>query len=408
MRNEEFSFSGSTGPLSGRLTFPEHKATHTALFAHCFTCSKDIPAAKRISSALAARGIAVLSFDFTGLGHSDGEFANTNFSSNVADLIHAARALEERIAPPSLLVGHSLGGAAVIAAAAELDSVKAVATIGAPSDPGHVEALFSDAVPAIRTQGSASVDLGGRPFTITRQFLDDIEGSRLKGALLKLNAALLVLHSPIDQIVDVSNAAEIFQAALHPKSFVSLDGVDHLMRRVADAEYAASVIAAWASRYLPTPPIRGKPEAPDGDVVVSEVSADGFAQDVLVAGIHSLHADEPADVGGTETGPTPYQFVAAGLGACTSMTIRLYARRKKIPLDHVAVTVSHDKRHAVECEGCEKNSDKVDHFQRHIVFRGSLSEEQIASLLVIADKCPVHRTLERASHVETHHETVAP
>jgi putative redox protein len=402
MPHEEFSFQGSTGPLSGRLSLPAHPATQSALFAHCFTCSKDIPAAKRITSALAARGIAVLSFDFTGLGHSDGEFENTNFSSNVADLLAAASALAERVAPPSLLVGHSLGGAAVIAASAHLDSVKAVATIGAPADPGHVEALFSAAVPEIRAQGSAQVDLGGRPFTITRQFLEDIEASKLKGALLKLDAALLVMHSPVDQIVDVSNAQEIFQAALHPKSFISLDGVDHLMRRVVDADYAASVIAAWASRYLPSAPIAASAEAPDGDVVVSEISPDAFAQDVLVAGIHALHADEPADMGGTERGPTPYQFVAAGLGACTSMTIRLYARRKKIPLEHVSVTVTHDKRHAVECEGCEKSAGQVDHFHRTITLRGTLSEEQISSLLAIADKCPVHRTLERASHIETH------
>jgi uncharacterized OsmC-like protein/pimeloyl-ACP methyl ester carboxylesterase len=404
MRSEEFTFEGSSGPLSGRLSLPVHKPNHSALFAHCFTCSKDIPAAKRITSALAARGIAVLSFDFTGLGHSDGEFENTNFSSNVSDLLHAAKALEEKIAPASLLVGHSLGGAAVIAAGAKLDSVTAVATIGAPSDPGHVEALFSSAIPEIRSRGLAEVDLGGRPFTITQQFLDDIEGSMLKGALLTLNAALLVMHSPVDQIVEVSHASDIFQAALHPKSFVSLDDADHLMRRVADAEYAASVIAAWASRYLPSAPTRGAPEAPDGNVVVSEVSPDGFAQDVLIAGVHAMAADEPSDVGGTETGPTPYQFVAAGLGACTSMTIRLYARRKKIPLDHVSVTVSHDKRHATECEACETSRHAGDHFQRHITFQGDLSHDQIASLLAIADKCPVHRTLENSSHIETHHD----
>jgi putative redox protein len=239
---------------------------------------------------------------------------------------------------------------------------------------------------------------------ITQQFLDDIEGSRLSGALLSLNAALLVLHSPVDTIVDVSNAAEIFQAAVHPKSFVSLDDADHLMRRTVDAEYAASVIAAWASRYLHSPPQRGSTEAPDGDVVVSEVSPDGFAQDVLVAGVHALSADEPQEMGGTESGPTPYQFVAAGLGACTSMTIRMYARRKKMPLEHVSVTVTHNKRHAVECGGCEKSAGKIDHFRRTISFRGSLTEEQISSLLVIADKCPVHRTLENSSHIETDHE----
>ena len=401
MPSEEFVFEGSMGQLSGRLSLPDRPVTHSALFAHCFTCSKDIPAAKRITSALAARGIAVLSFDFTGLGHSDGEFENTNFSSNVQDLLAAAKALEERIAPPSLLVGHSLGGAAVIAAAPKLDSVKAVVTIGAPSDPEHLRKLFSEAAPEISAQGFAEVDLGGRPFKITQQFVDDISASHLHASLLKLDAALLIMHSPVDKIVDVSNAADIFSAALHPKSYVSLDDTDHLLSRVSDAEYASSVISAWASRYLPSAPSGSDRSSPDGDVLVSEVSPDGFAQDVLVAGVHQMKADEPEDVGGTNSGPTPYQFLAAGLGACTAMTIRLYARRKKIPLGHVSVSVRHDKRHAIECENCETPESKTDHFQREIRLRGELTEEQIASLLAIADKCPVHRTLEQRSHIST-------
>jgi uncharacterized OsmC-like protein/pimeloyl-ACP methyl ester carboxylesterase len=401
MPNEEFVFEGSMGQLSGRLSLPDRSVTHSALFAHCFTCSKDIPAAKRITSALAARGIAVLSFDFTGLGHSDGEFENTNFSSNVEDLLAAARALEARVAPASLLVGHSLGGAAVIAAAPKLSSVKAVVTIGAPSNPEHLKKLFSEVVPEISAQGFAEVDLGGRPFKITQQFVDDISTARLHGALLQLDAALLIMHSPVDMIVDVSNAADIFSAALHPKSYVSLDDADHLLSRVSDAEYASSVITAWASRYIPGAPSGGGESSPDGDVLVSEVSPDGFAQDVLVAGVHQMKADEPEDVGGTNSGPTPYQFLAAGLGACTAMTIRLYARRKKIPLDHVSVSVRHDKRHAIECENCDTSESKIDHFQRDIRLRGDLTQEQIASLLTIADKCPVHRTLEQRSHIST-------
>jgi putative redox protein len=401
MPNEEFVFEGSMGQLSGRLSLPDRPVTHSALFAHCFTCSKDIPAAKRITSALAARGIAVLSFDFTGLGHSDGEFENTNFSSNVEDLLAAAKALEDRVAPASLLVGHSLGGAAVIAAASKLSSVKAVVTIGAPSNPEHLKKLFSEAVPEISAQGFAEVDLGGRPFKITQQFVDDISTANLHGALLKLDAALLIMHSPVDAIVDVSNAADIFSAALHPKSYVSLDDGDHMLSRVSDAEYASSVITAWASRYLPGAPSGSDQSSPDGDVMVSEVSPDGFAQDVLVAGVHQMKADEPEDVGGTNSGPTPYQFLAAGLGACTAMTIRLYARRKKIPLDHVSVSVRHDKRHAVECENCEASESKIDHFQRDIRLHGDLTEEQIASMLTIADKCPVHRTLEQRSHIGT-------
>lgn len=401
VQTREFTFSGSSGRLSGKLSTPGGEVRAAAVFAHCFTCSADIPAARRITQALAARGIAVLSFDFTGLGHSDGEFANTNFSSNVEDLVHAAHAMAAEVAPPSLLVGHSLGGAAVIKAAAQLDSVVAVATLGAPSDPAHVGNLFREDVETIRTQGHAEVDLGGRPFTITRQFLDDIETSSLSGALLSMNAGLLVMHSPSDAIVSISHAGEIFQRALHPKSFVALAGADHLLRKVKDAEYAASVIGAWVEHYLPPLQLEVSADAPDGAVVVSEISPDGFAQDVLVGGKHGLLADEPLDMGGTDRGPTPYGFVAIGLGACTSMTLRLYARRKKISLTRVSVVVTHDKRHATQCEGCETTEGPVDHFHRAITLEGNLSEAETASLLAIADKCPVHRTLERTSYIST-------
>jgi uncharacterized OsmC-like protein/alpha-beta hydrolase superfamily lysophospholipase len=398
---QEFIFDGSQGLLSGRLTLPGGTPRATAVFAHCFTCSKDIPAVKRITEGLASHGIAVLSFDFTGLGHSEGEFQNTNFTSNVSDLVAAANAMATQIAPPALLVGHSLGGAAVIRAAAELDSVVAVATIGAPSDPQHLERLFVGELDAIKNKGSAEVDLGGRPFVITQQFLDDIAQQTLHGALLGMNAALLVMHAPGDDVVEIQNASDIFQAALHPKSFVSLDDADHLMRRVKDAEYAASVIVSWAERYLPEIVHQSSPEAPDGAVAVREISPDGFAQEVVVGAGHTLFADEPEDMGGTDRGPTPYGFLAIGLGACTSMTMRLYARRKKIPLENISVTVTHDKRHAEECEACETSEPKVDHFQRSITLGGTLSEEQVASLLAIADKCPVHRTLERSSHIST-------
>jgi uncharacterized OsmC-like protein/alpha-beta hydrolase superfamily lysophospholipase len=401
VQSREFTFGGSGGRLSGRLNMPAGPIRAAAVFAHCFTCSADIPAAKRITEALAARGIAVLSFDFTGLGHSDGEFANTNFSSNVADLVAAAQAMANEVAPPALMIGHSLGGAAVIKAAADIDSVVAVATLGAPSDPAHVGNLFSHDMETIRREGQAQVDLGGRPFTITKQFVDDIEAQSLSGALLSLNAALLVMHSPVDAIVDISHAGQIFQRAVHPKSFVALDGADHLMRRVRDAHYAASVIVAWAEHYLPEPHLDVSPTAPDGAVVVSEISPEGFAHDVVVGGKHSLIADEPTDVGGEDRGPTPYGFVAIGLGACTSMTLRLYARRKKIALESISVEVTHDKRHAIECEGCEKTDGRVDHFHRKITLGGSLSDAEIESLRAIADKCPVHRTLVRTSHIST-------
>ena len=401
MYTEEFIFQGSQGALSGRLVSPGYPVDHSVVFAHCFTCSKDIPAAKRITAKLAASGMAVLSFDFTGLGHSDGEFENTSFRSNVEDLTHAAEELRRRIAPPSLLVGHSLGGAAVIAAAAHIPSVRAVATIGAPFDPAHVKRLFSASLDDISQSGRAEVTLGGRPFTITQAFVDDINSSRLVPALAKIDAAVLVLHSPIDTIVDVSNAAEIFQHAKHPKSFVSLDDADHLLRRVSDADYAAEVIAAWAAKYLPPSDTGQNKSAPDGDVVVAEVAPDGFAQDILVARTHQLRADEPTDIGGTNTGPTPYQLLQAGLGACTTMTIRMYARRKNIPLEHVSVTVTHDKRHLTECERCESTPHAVDHFTRSIELTGDLSDDDKRSLLKIAEKCPVHRTLEASAHIET-------
>jgi len=401
MRSEEFVFPGHSGEsLSARLTFPPGKVRATALFAHCFTCSKDIPAAKRITSALAHRGFAVLSFDFTGLGHSDGEFGNTNFTSNVADIVFAAKALELKLQAPSLLVGHSLGGAAVLRATSEMASVTAVATIGAPSDPGHLKHLFANQLGSIEALGEAEVDLGGRPFRITSDFLRDIDQVSLKASLGSLNAALLVMHSPVDSVVDVSHAGEIFRFASHPKSYVSLDDADHLIRKAKDARYVADVIATWASRYVPESLDKDE-SAPDGAVVVSEVDPGGFAQDVLVGGEHSLAADEPADIGGTNTGPTPYHFVSIALAACTSMTIRLYARRKKIPLDSISVRVTHNKRHAVECEGCETAGATQDHFVRTLSLGGNFTAEQQASLLAIADKCPVHRTLEASAHIST-------
>lgn len=401
MRSEEFVFAGHSGDsLSARLTYPPGIVRATAIFAHCFTCSKDIPAAKRITSALAHRGFAVLSFDFTGLGHSEGQFANTNFTSNVADIVFAGRALEAKLGAPSLLVGHSLGGAAVLRATPEMASVTAVATIGAPSDPSHLKHLFGGQLGDIEALGEAEVDLGGRPFTIKADFLRDIDEASIKASLANLDAAVLILHSPVDEVVDVSHAAEIFRYARHPKSYVSLDDADHLIRKVKDATYVAEVIASWASRYVPDVP-DADATAPDGAVVVSEVNPDGFAQDVLVGGVHALAADEPLEMGGTNTGPTPYHFVSIALGACTSMTIRLYARRKKIPLDYVSVRVTHAKRHAIECEGCESQGTAEDHFERTLTLEGTFTEEQRASMVAIADKCPVHRTLEASAHIST-------
>ena len=400
MTMERFTFAGHAGDqLAARLDMPDGPHLATALFAHCFTCGKDISAARRIAARLSAMGIAVLRFDFTGLGHSGGEFANTTFTSNVDDLVLAAEQLDARGMAPSLLVGHSLGGAAVLRAAGQIDSVQAVVTIGAPFDPGHVTHNFGDALDDIEENGKAEVSLAGRPFTIGRDFVKDVGGSALAPSIEKLGRALLVMHAPLDATVGVENATRIFTAAKHPKSFVTLDDADHLVSRPEDAEYAAEVIAAWAGRYLdlrpPAPPIG----APEGIVRVSEADANGFLQDVSSGPFHHTLADEPLAYGGTNKGMSPYGFLASGLGACTSMTIRMYARRKGWPLEHISVDVSHDKVHAQDAETSKEV--RIDKFLREIRLIGKLDEAQRARLLEIADKCPVHRTLEAGAKVET-------
>jgi putative redox protein len=400
MPTKRITFPGHDGQtLAARLDMPDGPHLATALFAHCFTCSKDIPAARRIASRLAAMGIAVLRFDFTGLGHSEGEFANTSFSSNVGDLRAAAADLAGRGMAPSLLIGHSLGGAAVIRAANHIDSVRAVATLGAPHDPGHVTHNFSDALPEIAKHGIAEVDLGGRRFCIGQAFVEDVRGAVLDEALATMTAALLILHAPRDEVVGIDNATRLFTSKKHPKSFVTLDDADHLISDPRDAEYAASVIAAWAGRYLDLAPPAPPPGAPEGIVRVSEADAQGFLQDVQSGQNHHVLADEPVAYGGTNRGMSPYGFLAAGLGACTSMTIRMYARRKGWPLGHVSVDVSHDKVHAQDAGGAA--GDKVDRFTRRITLEGALDDDQRTRLLEIADRCPVHRTLERASSVTT-------
>ncbi|MBR9651611.1 bifunctional alpha/beta hydrolase/OsmC family protein [Thalassovita aquimarina] len=401
MKSERLTFTGHDGStLAARLDLPEGKVCATALFAHCFTCSKDIPAARRISSRLAAQGIAVLRFDFTGLGHSEGEFANTNFTTNVADLILAARALEDRLMAPQLLIGHSLGGAAVLKAAGDIPGARAVATIGAPFDPAHVAENFGAKVDEIRQQGRAQVKLVGREFTICDHFLDDIAAQKMGPAIRAMKKALLVMHAPRDTVVGIENAAEIFAAAMHPKSFVTLDDADHLITREADAEYAADTIATWAGRYIDMVEEDFPEHAPDGVIRVSEADASGFLQDVNIAGKHHMLADEPQAMGGTDLGPNPYQFLAAGLGACTAMTLRIYARHKNLPLEHVSVEITHDKRHGEEIDP-DKGAGKVDVFRREIRLVGELSDTERQSLLRIADKCPVHKTLHNASVIET-------
>ena len=400
MPTTRITFPGHDGStLAARLDMPDGPHLATALFAHCFTCGKDIPAARRIAARLSGMGIAVMRFDFTGLGHSEGEFGNTSFTSNVDDLIAACAYLDEIGKPASMLIGHSLGGAAVLKAASQLDQIKAVVTMGAPFDPEHVTHNFADALPEIIANGVAEVSLGGRPFNIGKGFIEDVAKGELAPAIGKLHAALLVLHAPQDAIVSIDNASQIFLAAKHPKSFVTLDDADHLITRPADAEYAADVIATWAGRYLPLKSPAPPPGAPEGIVRVSEASKEGFLQDVVSGPNHHALADEPEAYGGTNRGMSPYGFLSAGLGACTSMTIRMYARRKGWPLDHVSVDICHDKVHAQDAE--TGSGDKIDTWRRKIRLLGDLTADQRQRLLEIADKCPVHRTLERSSEVLT-------
>jgi putative redox protein len=392
---ERFQFTGEGGhQLAAALDMPEREPIAYALFAHCFTCGKDVLAAKRIAVALAAKGIAVLRFDFTGLGSSEGDFANSTFSSNVADLVRAADHLRETRKAPAILIGHSLGGAAILAAAGQIPEAKAVVTIAAPSDPAHVTGLFADKIDDIRKHGKVEVQLAGRPFHIKREFLDDIAEHGLMTHVTRLHKALLIMHAPTDDTVGIDNATRIFVAAKHPKSFVSLSGADHLLSDKRDATYIADVITAWVERYID--PVAPSPVADPGEaprqVVVRETRHSKFQQTVSI-GPHQMLADEPVAAGGHDSGPGPYDFVLAGLGACTSMTMRMYADRKSLPLERLTVTLKHSKIHAQDCAECETKEGMLDQINRVITIEGALDADQRSKLMEIADKCPVHRTL---------------
>ncbi|MGB3150727.1 MAG: bifunctional alpha/beta hydrolase/OsmC family protein [Maribacter sp.] len=400
MSLQKITFRNKEGQaLVGRLEMPVDQKPHNfAIFAHCFTCNKNLLAVKNIGKALTANGFAVLRFDFTGLGESDGDFADTNFSGNISDLVSAATYLKKNYKAPTLIIGHSFGGAAALFAAAEVTSIKAVATIGAPSSPAHVQHLFKNALFEIEKSGKAVVNLSGRDFTIKKQFLDDLESKALTAVVKDLRKPLLVLHSPQDNTVGIKNAEEIYIAAHHPKSFVSLDGADHLLMNKADSIYVGKVIAGWAQRYVNIPlstELKSKHQ-----VVASLNNEDGFTT-VMKVGNHYLVADEPAGFGGNDFGPSPYELVSAGLSACTAMTIQMYAKRKEWNLENVEVHTSYDKSHAQDCEDCESNSSKIDTFHREIRLTGDLDEKQKNRILQIADKCPVHRTLHSQTQVIT-------
>jgi len=401
MRTERFEFPSAKGDkLAATLDLPLGEPTAFALFAHCFTCGKDILAAKRIAERLSVHGIAVLRFDFTGLGSSEGEFANTHFSSNVDDLVAAADHLRQMRAAPAILIGHSLGGAAVLAAAHRVAEARAVVTVAAPCNPDHVTGLFRDKIDTIRDQGEVEVRLAGRPFRIRREFLEDVAEQRLQDRLANLRKALLVFHSPTDDIVGIENASHIFTAAKHPKSFVSLDDADHLLSKKGDAAYVADVIAAWAARYLDKPTSAVAAESATGVVTVRETRGGKFQQEIM-SGPHRFLADEPVRLGGLDSGPGPYDLLLAGLGACTAMTIRLYAERKQLPLERVTVRLSHDRIHAEDCENCETKAGMIDRIERAISLEGALADDARTRLLEIADRCPVHRTLTSEIDIRT-------
>ncbi|MBT8297233.1 MAG: bifunctional alpha/beta hydrolase/OsmC family protein [Maribacter sp.] len=401
MNLQKIEFKNKEGhSLVGRLELPVHQHPHNfAIFAHCFTCNKNLAAVRNIGKALTSNGFGVLRFDFTGLGESEGDFGDTNFSGNVEDLIAAATFLKSNYSAPSLLIGHSLGGAAVIYAAARVNSVKAVATIGAPSNPKHVQHLLQSSLQEITQKGKAIVNLSGRDFTIKKQFLDDLEHTALPETVKNLRKPLLIMHSPQDNTVGIKNAEEIYKAAHHPKSFISLDGADHLLMNKKDSIYAGEVISGWAKRYLDIADSAVLPKTKH-QVVASLDFEDGFTTEMKV-GNHYMTADEPTSYGGNDFGPSPYELVSAGLSACTVMTLQMYAKRKEWHIDNVEVHTTYSKTHALDCEDCESSNAKIDTFQREIKITGDFTDKQLQRLLQIADKCPVHKTFHSQTQVIT-------
>lgn len=392
MNLQKVTFKNNDGDtLVGRIELPADQQPHNfALFAHCFSCNKNLLAVKNISRALIGKGFGVLRFDFTGLGESEGDFSDTNLSGNVEDLLSAASFLKENYKAPSLLVGHSLGGVAVLMAAKKIKSVQAIATIGTPSNAAHVKGLLKNEIGEIKKTGKATVNLGGRAFTIKKQFLDDLESQSLLDLVQELRIPILFLHSPLDTIVGIDHAEALYKAAHHPKSFMTLDDADHLLLEKTDSDYVGGVIAAWSKKYI------SKSEVTvlhTDHQVVGSLDADDLFTTQMKVGSHYLIADEPVSVGGQDFGPAPHELVAAGLTACTVMTIQMYAKRKGWKLENVEVHTTYSKSASEEASKIDGMEGPIDTFNREIKLTGELDEKQRARILEIANKCPVHKTL---------------
>ncbi|MCH7926996.1 MAG: OsmC family protein [Candidatus Dadabacteria bacterium] len=384
--------------LSARLDLPTGKPKTYALFAHCFSCSKNIKAAYHISHSLAHKGIAVLRFDFTGIGDSEGQFEDTNFSSNVDDIVDASNYLVDHYESPKILIGHSLGGTAVIKAAKSLKDLKAIVTIGSPFKPSHVEKIITNSGETDK-QMDYSIKLGNKTFKIKKQFLDDLKDSDINDDLSSLNKALLVMHSPFDNVVSIDSASDIFLKAKHPKSFISLDNADHLLSEQSDSIYVGKLISEWASKYIDINNEKEEILSKDKKVVVQ--TANNNLKTNIFVGRHHIVADEPKSVGGTDLGPNPYDYLLASLGSCTTMTLKMYANRKGWNLDSAKVILNHQKIYAKDCEECETEIGKIDYIEREIELLGDLDKDQRNRLLEIADRCPVHRTLHSEIVVKT-------
>lgn len=402
MKTQTIEIAKSDGHLFARLELPANgKVRHFAIFAHCFTCNSNLSVVRYISQTLTTHGFGVVRFDFTGLGRSHGDFADTNFSGNIEDLLIVADYLEKNHQAPALLVGHSLGGAAVLAAAAQMDSVQAVATIGAPAEVGHVTHLFANGLDEIETTGEAQVSIGGRPFKIKKQFIDDLQSKDLLDTVKGLRIPFLIMHSPQDEIVGIDNAAKLYHAAFHPKSFISLDGADHLLSAKEDAVYVANMIGTWAGKYFPEP--EEETLSTKGEQVLVHLNLENKFTSEVFTPHHTLIADEPASVGGDNLGPSPYEYLNAALGACTVMTLKMYAERKGWDLQEVFCYVTYSKKHTDDLPA-DLEVEKmgyIDHIQKTLEFVGNLDEKQRQRLKEIASRCPVHRTLISPTIIDT-------